>query len=87
MGQPLGAALAAERAAALMPSWAEAHLTLGRAQLALGELGMAAASLREAVRLDVGLHEARADLEEVEGYLAARAARDAGASEGVPTAE
>lgn len=72
LGRTWEAVQAAARAAQLLPDWAEAHVTLGRAQLNYGEPILAEASFDRALELEPEDAEGvRRELEEVR-RLAAR---------------
>mmetsp|Transcript_37700 Transcript_37700/g.82007 ORF Transcript_37700/g.82007 Transcript_37700/m.82007 type:complete len:214 (-) Transcript_37700:48-689(-) len=56
---------AATRATELRPEWAEALVTLGRAQLAYGEAELAVKSLQQGLKLKPDIEGAQADLDAV----------------------
>jgi len=67
VGRDFEAVQAAEAACALRPDWADASLTLGRAQLNIGEIGMALSSMETAIAHGCG--DAWGEAEQVEHLL------------------
>ncbi|KAK2075764.1 hypothetical protein QBZ16_001505 [Prototheca wickerhamii] len=68
----------AEEAVALAPTWADAHLSLARAQLAMGQVELGQASMRAALALDPDHKEATQEYEDLQRYLLAGEAFDGG---------
>lgn len=77
-GKPFQAVQSAEEAVALAPTWADAHLSLARAQLAMGQVDLGQASMRAALALDPDHKEARQEYEELQRYLLTGEAFDGG---------
>ena len=77
-GKPFQAVQSAEEAVALAPTWADAHLSLARAQLAMGQVELGQASMRAALALDPDHKEATQEYEDLQRYLLAGEAFDGG---------
>ncbi|KAL6049241.1 Tetratricopeptide repeat domain 33 [Balamuthia mandrillaris] len=73
LGHTFQAVKAATEATLLDPTWAEGHLTLGRAQLNLGELSLASQSFERSIELEPTLLEAKEELKEVRALLLEKA--------------